>query len=147
MKKNQTNFGRMLLAIVAIALIGMSQPLYAKYAAGTKGLKPETTQKDEPDYVQASYPGGETALFKAIADSLVYPAKALKDGTQGAVVLRFHIKKDGSIGEVQTIKSLSPECDEAAANAVKELRKFSPAKQNGKPIEVWYTLPVLFKTK
>lgn len=94
--------------------------------------------------VQAQYPGGEAALLKFIAENLVYPAIAAEKDLQGVVILRFRVEKDGSIGEIRIVKSLSPECDRAAANVVKKLRHFIPARQKGKPVPVWFILPIRF---
>ncbi|MDD5818073.1 MAG: energy transducer TonB [bacterium] len=40
--------------------------------------------------------------------------------------------------------SLSPDCDNEAKRVVRGLRKFTPGKQNGKAVNVWYT-PHYFK--
>ena len=142
-----TNIGKMLFAIIAITFMAMSQPLCAQSTSTSKDQKPEKALKNELVEEQATYPDGETGLLKDIASNLKYPEKAVKQGKQGMVVLRFFIKEDGSIGDIQIKKSVSPECDEAAVNAVKKLRKFTPAKQKGKPVAVWFTLPVMFKAK
>lgn len=94
--------------------------------------------------VQAQYPGGEAALLKFIAENLIYPASAVKNGIQGVVVLRFRVEKDGSIGEIRIVKALTPECDQAAAKVIKKLARFKPALQKGKPIPVWFTIPIRF---
>ena len=92
-----------------------------------------------------SYPGGDAALLQDVANNLQYPAMAQENGTQGRVVLQFVVTKNGSIGEVKVVRSLSPECDQAAIKAVKKLKKFNPGRQNGNAVNVWYTLPVTFK--
>ncbi|MDY5260911.1 MAG: energy transducer TonB, partial [Sodaliphilus sp.] len=42
-------------------------------------------------------------------------------------------------------RSLSPDCDNEAKRVVRSLPRFTPGKQNGQPVNVWYTLPVTFK--
>lgn len=95
--------------------------------------------------VQATYPGGEAALRKFISDNLVYPSIAQEQELQGTVVLRFRVEKDGSIGEIVIKKGLSKECDQAAAAVVKKLHRFTPARQQGHPVPVWFTLPIRFR--
>ncbi|MDO4929779.1 MAG: energy transducer TonB [Bacteroidales bacterium] len=95
--------------------------------------------------VQATYPGGEAALLKFISDNLVYPSIAQEQELQGTVVVRFRVEKDGSIGEIVIKKSLSKECDQAAATVVSKLRRFTPARQQGHPVPVWFTLPIRFR--
>ena len=94
---------------------------------------------------QPQYTGGEMAIFKDIFSNLVYPTIAQENGIQGRVVIKFVVEKDGSIGETKVERSLSPECDKAAISAIKNLKKFIPGKQNGKPVRVWYRLPITFR--
>ena len=94
--------------------------------------------------VPASYPGGEAALLQFINKNLVYPSIAIEQELQGTVVVRFRVEKDGSIGKIVIKKGLSTECDEAAAEVVSKLKRFVPAKQQGHPVPVWFTLPIRF---
>lgn len=97
--------------------------------------------------VPATYPGGEAALLRFISENLVYPSIAQEQELQGVVVLRFRVEKDGSIGEIVVKKSLSKECDQAAAQVVSKLARFVPAKQQGHPVPVWFTLPIRFQIR
>jgi protein TonB len=95
--------------------------------------------------IMPSYPDGELALLQDLADKVSYPEEAKKGGIQGRVVLKCEIKKDGSIGKVIIGRSLSPECDQAAIDAVKRIKKFNPGLKNGVAVNVWYIIPVTFK--
>lgn len=95
--------------------------------------------------VPANYPGGEGALLAFVAKNLVYPSIALEQELQGVVMLRFRVETDGSIGTIKVEKSLSRECDQAAAAVVKKLHRFTPAKQQGHPVPVWFRLPIRFR--
>lgn len=95
--------------------------------------------------VMPSYPGGEMALMQDVSNNLKYPEEAIKNKTEGRVVLMFVVEKDGSVGEVRVMNPLSPECDQAAVEAVKCLKRFSPGLVEEKPVRVWYTLPVIYK--
>lgn len=115
-------------------------------AGGTSAPpKQEEVLANELVEVQATYPGGEAALLKFISDNLVYPAIAQEQELQGTVVLRFRVEKDGSVGQIVVRKSLSRECDQAAAKVVSKLHRFTPAKQQGHPVPVWFTLPIRFR--
>ena len=57
------------------------------------------------------------------------------------------MKKDGSVGEVKIVRSVDKDLDKEAIRVVKSLPKFTPGRQNGKAVNVWYTLPVPFKLK
>ena len=95
--------------------------------------------------VPATFPGGESALLAYVAKNLKYPAIALEQELQGVVVLKFEVGKDGSVSRIKIVKGLSSECDKAAADVVKKLPRFSPAKQQGHPVPVWFTLPIRFQ--
>lgn len=90
------------------------------------------------------FPGGEEALMKFINEHIKYPQSALKQGTQGTIMLRFVVTGTGDIGEVQILKGLDPDCDDEAKRVVKSLPKFNPGMQQGRPVSVWYTTPVRF---
>ena len=95
--------------------------------------------------VPATYPGGEAALLQFVSKNLVYPAIAQEQELQGTVVLRFKVDVDGSVSAVKVEKSLSKECDQAAAAVVRKLHRFVPAKQQGHPVPVWFRLPIRFR--
>lgn len=91
-----------------------------------------------------TFPGGESALLAWVGKNIRYPQDALEKGTQGVVLLRFVVLENGSIGDVTVTRKLSPSCDAEAVRVVKSLPRFIPARNNGKPVKVWYTLPIRF---
>lgn len=114
-------------------------------AGGTSVPKEEEVVDNALVEVQAQYPGGENALLAFINKNIIYPQIALEQELQGKVILRFQVKADGSVGDIVIQKSLSRECDQAAKDVVKKLRRFIPAKQQGRPVPVWFTLPITFQ--
>ena len=114
------------------------------------GSVAQTAQKEEeaPIYSvveqQAQFPGGEAALLAYVAKNIKYPAIAVEQEIQGTVQLRFVVEANGSIGDVQVIKSLESHCDKEAIRVVKSLPRFIPGKQQGRPVRVWFTLPVRY---
>lgn len=91
------------------------------------------------------FPGGDAELYKFISNNLNYPAMAIENNVQGRVVVQFVVTKDGSIGNVKVVRSVDRDLDNEAIRVCKKLPKFIPGKQNGQPVNVWYTLPVTFK--
>jgi len=92
-----------------------------------------------------TFPGGDTELMKWLRDNIQYPTIASEQGIQGRVVLRFVVRPDGSVDDVQIVRSLEPSCDKEAVRAVKKMPRWIPGRQNGNPVSVWYNLPVQFK--
>jgi protein TonB len=91
------------------------------------------------------FPGGDAALMKYLSDNVTYPELAAEKGIQGRVVLKFVVKADGTIGDVLLVKSLDPVCDKEAVRVIKKMPKWTPGKEKGKAVAVYYSLPILFK--
>jgi protein TonB len=95
--------------------------------------------------VMPEFPGGSGALLKWLNENMSYPPIAQEQGIQGRVSLRFVVRPDGSIDNVEVVKGLDPSCDKEAVRVVKKMPKWIPGKQNGNPVNVYFSLPVLFK--
>ncbi len=95
--------------------------------------------------VMPQFPGGQIAMLKYIMENMKYPEQAMKEGIQGRVAVRFIVEKDGSISDVKPILSVHPLLNKEAVRVVKSMPKWTPGKQNGKPVRVRYNLPVMFK--
>ena len=91
------------------------------------------------------FPGGDAALMKFLSSHINYPPMAAENNVQGKVILQFVVEKDGHVGEVKVVRSVDKDLDKEAVRVVKTLPKFTPGRQNGQPVRVWYTLPVQFK--
>ena len=91
------------------------------------------------------FPGGDAALLKYLSSHINYPPMAAENNVQGKVLLQFVVEKDGKVGEVKVVRSVDKDLDREAVRVVKTLPKFTPGRQNGQPVRVWYTLPVQFK--
>lgn len=111
--------------------------------------KPREEKKKEEVFTHVEqmpkFPGGDAELYKFINNNLNYPAMAIENNVQGRVVVQFVVTKDGSIGNVKVVRSVDRDLDNEAIRVCKKLPKFIPGKQNGQPVNVWYTLPVTFK--
>ena len=82
-------------------------------------------------------------LLERIAPS--YPAEALRNQTQGSVLLRIAVAADGSVADVQVLESShSRVLDRAAMDAVRNW-KFRPATQDGQPVASTMDVPVDFR--
>ena len=89
--------------------------------------------------------GGDQALMNFLSSNIIYPEAAKKNNIQGRVIVQFEVDIDGSIKNVEVVRSVSPELDAEAIRVIKKMPKWIPGKQRGKPVKVKYTLPVNFK--
>jgi len=107
-------------------------------------------QEEKPEIfnhveVMPSFPGGEKEMLRWLSENIKYPTVAQEQGIQGRVILRFVVKPNGEVGNVEVQRSLDPSLDKEAVRVVQKMPKWIPGKQNGNAVHVYYTLPVLFK--
>ena len=95
--------------------------------------------------VMPQFPGGQIAMLKYIMENIKYPEQAMKEGIQGRVAVSFIVEKDGSISDVKPILSVHPLLNKEAVRVVESMPKWTPGKQNGKPVRVRFNVPVMFK--
>lgn len=92
-----------------------------------------------------SFPGGQSALMSYLANNIKYPVVAQENGVQGRVVVSFVVERDGSITDVQVVRSVDPSLDREAQRVVRSMPKWIPGKQNGQAVRVKYNVPVSFR--
>ena len=95
--------------------------------------------------VMPQYPGGQIAMLKYIMENIKYPKQIMEEGIQGRVTVSFIVEKDGRVSNVRLLRSVQPLLDKEAIRVVKSMPKWTPGKQNGKPVRVRFNLPVMFK--
>lgn len=92
-------------------------------------------------------PGGGTvnAIVKAIQDKLVYPQLEKSAQKDGMVFASFIVEADGTVQDLGIVKGLSAPYDDAVLASIRQLPRFTPGKQNGRPVAVSFTVPVKFQ--
>ena len=113
----------------------------------------EVKEEEEPEdvifYVVESmpeFPGGQQAMYKYIGENLKYPVIAQENGIQGKVICQFTINKDGSLVDIEVVRSAGDaSLDKEAMRVIKSMPKWKPGKQRNQPVRVKFTLPVTFK--
>jgi protein TonB len=93
------------------------------------------------------FPGGDVELLKYIAEHTQYPEVAKENNIQGRVIIRFCVTSKGGVSQVSVLKGVDPELDKEAIRVVNTLPTFKPGKQGGKPVPVWYMVPITFTLK
>jgi protein TonB len=112
----------------------------------TEAPKPEVENKVFDVVEQMpSFPGGQSALMQYLQSNVKYPVVAQENGVQGRVVVSFVVERDGSITDVQVVRSVDPSLDREAQRVVRSMPKWIPGKQNGQAVRVKYNVPVSFR--
>ncbi len=109
---------------------------------------PKTKNRKAVKFVEImpEFSGGTDALMEFLRNNVKYPESAKAAKNQGKCVVRFLVKKDGSINGVSVAKSSGFEVlDEEAVRVVKSMPKWKPGMRDGKPIDVSYMAPLDFR--
>lgn len=91
--------------------------------------------------VMPEFPGGEKKLMEFLKKVTDYPAMEQDNGIEGRVLVRFVVNEDGSVSSPSLLKNDSPGFGREALRVVKQLPKFKPGLQRGKPVKVYFVLP------
>lgn len=92
------------------------------------------------------FEGGEAGLLKYVAENIKYPAIARENGIEGKVIVQFVVDENGNVSQANVIRGIGGGCDQEAMRVVNTMSgKWKPGKQRGRPVKVWFTLPISFK--
>ncbi len=92
------------------------------------------------------FKGGATALMQFLSKNINYPKEAAEQKIQGKAFIGFVVEKDGSITDVNVVKSSGNDLlDQESVRVVKSMPRWNPGKQGGKAVRVRFTLPVMFR--
>ncbi|QNF33110.1 M56 family metallopeptidase [Adhaeribacter swui] len=90
------------------------------------------------------FPGGLEKMFQFLGKNIKYPKAAIDANLEGNVIAEFVVTKEGKITDLKIVKSLSPETDAEAKRVIALMPDWEPGKQDSKPLNVKYTLPIKF---
>lgn len=119
------------------------------YSSDETALNEESSYSDgnsinDREEVMPEFPGGPQALMDYLKANVIFPKIAEEEGIQGKVVVSYVIDVDGSVSDVQVVQSVHPALDKEAMRVVKNMPKWIPGKQDGKAVQVKYSLPINF---
>lgn len=86
-------------------------------------------------------------LNKILGKNLKYPADMKRAGISGTVHLRFVINKEGEVDNIEILRSPHEQFSKEAIRVVKLFPEMYAAKQNGRAVSQYYTLPIKFELK
>ena len=90
------------------------------------------------------FPGGPKALMDYLMENVKYPKTAFDADIQGRVIAQFVVDKEGTVKDAHVVKSVDPALDAEALRVINNMPKWRPGRQNGKVVNVKYTIPVNF---
>ncbi len=111
--------------------------------------KQDQVKEDEEIFLNPEempeFPGGENALQKFIADSLEYPEIFNDVIFSGKIHVMFLVTKTGEINDIHAVGGGNPILCKEAVRVVSMFPNFNPGKYKGKPVNVYYTIPIDFE--
>lgn len=130
----------------------MKRPLYIliilSFSIALRAQNDSTQQNAEKVFLVVEnmpvFIGGYDALKEYLKTHAVYTEKAMNEKVSGRVIISFLVETDGSITDPIVMKGLHPDLDNISLELVKNMPKWTPAEQRGKPIKCTYTLPIEF---
>jgi outer membrane biosynthesis protein TonB len=88
------------------------------------------------------FPGGVAEMHKFISNNYVWPREGAEMSVSGNILCGCVIEKDGSIHIVEVVRSLDRWFDAEAVRVIKRMPKWKAGKKDGKPVRVYYIVPV-----
>ena len=97
--------------------------------------------------VMPEFPGGLEAMSKFIGENLKYPDKSREAGIEGTVYIRFIVDAQGRVIQTEIVRGVNEELDSETRRVVKMMPQWTPGRQDGKAVPVYFMLPVKFSLK
>jgi TonB family protein len=92
------------------------------------------------------FEGGQRAMFKFLSDNVKWPVSNSDCCVEGTIYVGFVVTKEGRIEDVKVKRGLGVAFNEEALRLVKLMDgKWKAGKQNGRAVNVAYTIPIKFK--
>jgi len=111
----------------------------------------DTTNQDIPLEVveiQPEYPGGDQELYSFINQNFKFPQETLEAGkVSGRFVISFIVEKDGTITDIQVVRSFEEHFDKAMISIFEQMPKWKPGEHLGKVVRTKYTWGISYDYK
>lgn len=91
------------------------------------------------------FPGGDGEMWKWIKKNIEYPGEAMKKNLQGKVFVKFLVEQDGTISTPVVMKGQHEILNKEAVRVIMTFPNWIPGMLDGKPIDMFYTMPIIFK--
>ena len=108
--------------------------------------EPQKKESVEMPEKMPTFQGGDLNKFVLwLQTNVKYPAEAVAKSIQGRVIFSFVVNKDGSVGSFEALKSPDKLLTDEVERVFNTSPKWEPAEQDGKKVNVKFTVPIIFK--
>ena len=84
-------------------------------------------------------------MLEFIYSNIQYPKEAKENGIEGMVVVKFVVRRDSSLTDIEVLRALGGGCSEESVRVVESMPKWHPGIYKGEPANVQFNLPIRFK--
>lgn len=97
---------------------------------------------------QATFKGGNNALYEFLGRNIVYPAESSRKNITGRVFLSFVVSEQGDPEDITIVRGVSSDIDKEAIRVIKKMKgMFRPGMLRGQLVKVKFNLPINFQTQ
>lgn len=118
--------------------------IYHTVGAGSRTASVEAYLVESVDE-QPHFPGGDGAMVQFINRERKYPRSAYENRVQGRVLCGFIVNEKGEIGNIEVLRGVEDSLNEEAVRIIRRMPHWIAGKIAGKPVNVYYILPVSFR--
>lgn len=96
----------------------------------------------------AEFPGGPQEMMRYIQRTVRFPEEVEEDGLTGRVIVRFVVRKTGSISDVTILRGMSscPRCDAEVIRVIQSMPRWIPGRVGEDPVDSYFLLPFMFQS-
>lgn len=110
---------------------------------------PPLEEEDAPEFkdysvIAPSFVGGQDKFYEYLRENLEYPSRAKAMGLGGAVHLSFVIDENGLVSDVEVLKGINEEMDNAAIKVLENSPRWNPGSKGGIPTQARMKIPIVF---
>lgn len=88
------------------------------------------------------FPGGEKKMMEFIQKKLAIPPVVREMSENQTVHVRFVVDEQGQVSDIQVLRSTIRLMEQPSIDVVSNMPKWKPGKHNGRPVKVYFTLPI-----
>jgi TonB family protein len=131
----------------------IDKPTYKETYANGELISGESFDKDgtvyqyTKVYISPQFKGGMDKFYNYLKKTIRYPEECLRSRTQGKVILKFIVKKDGSIQNIKVMNLVHPELAKEAVRVTQASPLWEPGTVRGKPSNIAFNVPVSFSLR
>lgn len=129
---------RLSLTTLALSAASLAQAQTTPPAAPAAPVYTYVEQMPQPQ-------GGMPGLMQFLGQQIKYPAEALQQRLEGKVFVTFVVNTQGGIEQARVSKGAHALLDAEALRAIQLMPAWTPGRQNGRVVNVAYTVPVTFR--